>query len=271
LNKPPGEGRVTELQWRVVTVLNISRSLRLEESFMPLPMVHIAIAVKMYEVEGMQPPPSFLLGSIAPDAIHMREGAGREQKQQTHFHLESADQQFIQRVRKYYQKYAVKAANEEVRDTINQKHATEAANEEARDFIKGYAAHVLADFLWYHSVSSDFRNSVPPTIYREEGRTLYYRETDQVDFNLYHKEEWRSRMWELLGSSPAIEAPQLLTAGEIDGWRDRTLRWFTELSKEPNVEPLYITETKVRSYIDSASERIAEYFTEWETHPHKVA
>ena len=39
---------------------------------MPLPMVHLSVAVSLCEKDGRFPSPDFLLGSIAPDAIHMR-------------------------------------------------------------------------------------------------------------------------------------------------------------------------------------------------------
>jgi hypothetical protein len=48
---------------------------------MPWPMVHFAIAEKLFDHE---PLPEFLLGSIAPDAIHMRENTTRQDKNKTH-------------------------------------------------------------------------------------------------------------------------------------------------------------------------------------------
>jgi hypothetical protein len=51
---------------------------------MPLPMVHLAVAVRVHEVESRVPSSAFLLGSIAPDAIHMRPGTGRDDKRRVH-------------------------------------------------------------------------------------------------------------------------------------------------------------------------------------------
>ncbi len=51
---------------------------------MPLPMVHLAVAIQMHRLEQRIPSPDFLLGSIAPDAIHMRPDTGREDKQRVH-------------------------------------------------------------------------------------------------------------------------------------------------------------------------------------------
>jgi hypothetical protein len=58
---------------------------------MPLPMVHLAIAVRAHELMGSEPTPAFLLGSIAPDAIHMRPNATRDDKRKTHLLSDVAD------------------------------------------------------------------------------------------------------------------------------------------------------------------------------------
>ncbi|MCP1135166.1 hypothetical protein NKT34_17850 [Paenibacillus polysaccharolyticus] len=53
---------------------------------MPLPMVHLSVA---HQLANTLPEPldlgAFYLGNIAPDAIHIREGTTREDKQYTHF------------------------------------------------------------------------------------------------------------------------------------------------------------------------------------------
>ena len=51
---------------------------------MPLPMIHLAVAVGVHTLAGREPSAAFLLGSIAPDAIHMRDGADRSDKERTH-------------------------------------------------------------------------------------------------------------------------------------------------------------------------------------------
>ena len=51
---------------------------------MPLPMVHLSVAVALSEKEGRFPSADFLLGSIAPDAIHMRPNSSRLDKEHVH-------------------------------------------------------------------------------------------------------------------------------------------------------------------------------------------
>jgi hypothetical protein len=101
---------------------------------MPLPMVHVSIAVKLWENEGVSEiPPSFLLGSIAPDAIHMRKNTNREDKKYTHFNIESGNNL----------------------DPIKEKYRNYIAQNPDSDwhwFVRGYFAHVLTDYYWFHRV-----------------------------------------------------------------------------------------------------------------------
>lgn len=52
---------------------------------MPLPLVHLAIAAQLCRQHNKPLAPAFLLGSLAPDAIHLRLGSTRTDKQATHF------------------------------------------------------------------------------------------------------------------------------------------------------------------------------------------
>ncbi len=51
---------------------------------MPLPMVHLAVAVQLAARHDQFPSPAFLLGSLSPDAIHMRPDSVGDDKEKTH-------------------------------------------------------------------------------------------------------------------------------------------------------------------------------------------
>ncbi len=95
-------------------------------------------------------------------------------------------------------------------------------------------------------------------------RELYYRETDQIDCNLYHHMPWRPRVWEYLGEAQAVDFPPLLSATEIDQWRRRTLDWFSDPQHEPKVRPQHITDERVAAFIQQAVEYVNEWFAAWD-------
>jgi hypothetical protein len=56
----------------------------------------------------------------------------------------------------------------------------------------------------------------------------------------------------------AVDFDLLLAADEIGGWRDRTLRWFTELKDEPKIELVYYTDALVAASIDRSATVVCE-------------
>ncbi len=210
---------------------------------MPLPMVHLAIAVQMSKLKGCDLTPSFLLGSIAPDAIHMRPNSNRNDKRRTHL-LDIPHEEAHERIR-----------------TLLIRHWSE--DSAAIDFVEGYVAHLLTDYSWSETVVRSFRAAIPQSLSPEDQRTLYYQETDQIDFNLYNQMPWRVRVWDQLALSQPMDFEPLLSEAEIEQWRDRTLNWYGGLKQEPMIEPVYITDADVRIFIPRAAQMIIERFATW--------
>jgi hypothetical protein len=209
---------------------------------MPLPMVHLFIAETMFKQRDLPLNADFLLGSIAPDAIHMRDNWTRDDKRRTHFNLAEdteLEQLFENKLRPFFEPFC--------------------SDDAATCQSKGYIAHVLTDFLWNQSVYGSFRRLVEQEKIENE-RALYYTETDQIDFNFFHNEPWRLHTWQLLTQSSAVDIPELLTASEIDKWKVRTINWFKESSNEPCIKPIYITEEAVRAFIHDSAVQLLNLF-----------
>jgi hypothetical protein len=174
-------------------------------------MVHLAIAVQMCGLRHRTPTPAFLLGSIAPDAIHMRPDAGYTEKGWVHLWA-SPGLPDRERVRALLARYWDKTP-------------------ELVDFAEGYAAHLLTDHSWRITILERLFEPIRQASTEEEQRALYYQDTDQIDFNLYHRMPWRPLVWEMLAAAQPVDFADFLTAHEIDQWRDRTLKWFGGLKQ----------------------------------------
>jgi hypothetical protein len=210
---------------------------------MPLPMVHLAVAVRTHELIGSEPTPAFLLGSIAPDAIHMRPNTTHSDKQRTHLLSDASDPE-DRHIGPFLDRYRARGP-------------------EALDFAEGYVAHILADRAWTETVPKLLRRQLPAAMPHAERRSLYYQESDQIDFDLYHKMPWRPAVWRLLAQARPIDFEPLLTANEIARWRDRTLDWFESLKQEPMIEPAYITAALVQAFVLDMASTLAPYLCEW--------
>lgn len=204
---------------------------------MPLPMVHLAVAMRVRRHIGIRNLGTFLLGAIAPDGIHMRVGSTREDKRRVHLFDEEKSLEH-----RMAQIEGLRAA----------------ARKADASFVSGYLTHLATDALWSHLLVRGFRRRMSESACEQELRTLYYRETDKVDFLLYRNAPWRAEAWEAIAVSPAEAFLDLLSAKEIHGWRVRLLRWFTELKEEPAEMPSHFTLEKVEQFIDLATEACIE-------------
>lgn len=214
---------------------------------MPLPMVHYAVAVEVTKRQAKPLTSAFLLGSIAPDAIHMRAGANRSDKNRTHLlqapHAETADVAYVAAVGEFVRRHRNAAP-------------------EVIDLIAGYAAHLLTDRLWVKTVYQDFCQQVPGTLTATERTQVYYQETEQVDRKLYGQMPWRPTVWALLARSRPLAVEPLLTADEVWQYKGEKQAWYTT---EPaySQQPRYITYEQVNAFIPQASTWVAALLGQW--------
>jgi len=213
----------------------------LKRNIMPLPMVHLAVVIQLCKQHGRDASPAFLLGSIAPDAIHSRPGTDRNDKQRVH--LKDLPDEKCERVQSLFIKYYGEGGEES-------------------EFAEGYAAHILTDRLWEETVITWFREEVQ-AMSEQDQRQLYYDETDQVDFDLYKTVPWREEVWHKLREAEARDFDNLLTSEEIRGWQERTLNWFEKLKEEPGIVPVYITGEVIEDFIQQAVAMSNKYLTMW--------
>ncbi|GGH54661.1 hypothetical protein GCM10008014_23570 [Paenibacillus silvae] len=219
---------------------------------MPLPMVHLRIAQQLADAlpESLERG-AFYLGNIAPDAIHMREGTTREDKQHTHFDPEK-ENHYTDRLQKLYHGYI-----------------GERTDEGWRSFVKGYFMHVMTDYYWFRSVHPEFVEQVREydkregtTRTKEELSRLYYQETGQVDFHLFRTASWSVDTWSILNAASGYDMRDRLTAEEISRWRHHTYSFFH--GQEPGIIPLFLTEEIVQAFAAATVPRLFELLTVWE-------
>ncbi|MCY0901034.1 MAG: hypothetical protein OWU32_02475 [Firmicutes bacterium] len=227
---------------------------------MPLPMVHMAVAVRLYEGQGVLPPSGFLLGSLAPDAIHARPGTQRADKDVTHF-LPGGDRQaFLARVRAFGEREGL--SREGVSSGNPASLEIVPSFDCSRAFAAGYLAHVLTDAMWGLKVYSRFRQAMGPDMPLEERRSLYYLETEKVDFLLHRGEPWVDPVWDRLRDARPCAVEDLLTETEVLDWQRHILGWFAT-HEEPDADAKWITESRVRTFVSECANVLARQATEW--------
>ncbi|HVM72735.1 MAG TPA: hypothetical protein VMT91_13315, partial [Anaerolineales bacterium] len=137
-------------------------------------------------------------------------------------------------------------------------------------FSGGYLTHLLTDRLWWQTIITPFRQRFPSTFPEKEFRSLYYRDTDRIDLDLYRQAAWRPQAWSSLETAAAADFAPFLTAAEILQWRDRTLRWYDDPVHDCAAEPVYISLSDTQAFIGRAGLEIAELYSGFSSYP-KIA
>lgn len=202
---------------------------------MPLPMIHLSVAVNIEGIIKPEKRPLFLLGSISPDAIHMRSGAGKEDKSKTHCISETRD-----------------GTLKNVRNML--RYSKMMLEDDIRIFILGYCAHILTDVIWSDTVLRDYLNKLAEVDLKNDSKSIYYKETDYIDFKIYREASWREQVWRQLLISKSPDCFELLTLEEIEKWKIRTLTWFEDEDKDPKINPQFIKEDIIERFITEASD-----------------
>jgi len=209
---------------------------------MPLPMVHLYIAKNIHDYGfKITDLSQFYLGTISPDAIHMRDNTDRNDKIKTHLSegkkwSEIDEMDFYRFIIGYIRK------NE---DTIN------------KSFLWGYCIHILTDMHWSKSIFLEFtekyRNDKSPI---QDERMAYYNDTDILDHALFNEGNNTKNLWNNLEISTCLDFLNLLTENEIDLWKERTLHWYDSGESKHKNPIKYITKIDIEKFINKYSKII---------------
>lgn len=197
---------------------------------MPLPMVHLSVAVLAEKTLGIEDRCAYYLGSIAPDGIHMLEQWTVEDKKRSHLGVRGTDDP----------------------SGVMAFLASDAAKSN-RDYSVGYALHCLTDLYWNVQIMKIFDGCYPkepcPVL---TSREAYYSDTDQIDIHLYHTMSERKELWSLLEKSQGVDLPGVLSAKAAELWNKRTLRWYDQ-ERTFSIPITYIALQAVSDFLPKAS------------------
>lgn len=189
---------------------------------MPFPMTHLCIAeyiLSLHTPYSEDDAAAFMLGHLAPDAVHYRPGFTGADKKITHlcpvnderWGAISDNEAWITRVIDFYHTHAPQRDN---------------------PFLRGYCAHILEDIFNNIQIWSPFRLAHPEEAARGYG-SAYHREWGAIDRKLY-QDRGDSRIMPLLVQAYGVDMPGLVTAEEIDAIRDNVL--YVSYQDEPKAD-----------------------------------
>ena len=204
---------------------------------MAQPMMHLLIADKIYTKESgtILSYGEFLLGSIAPDAVHMREDYTRERKRISHYKYNSESP--ISYFDTFFDEYAAA---------------------ENKAFVLGYLVHLLSDMIWYHSVRVPFKGKFLQAPSQDMSlNEAYYADCEQIEELLF----WEEKAPLIINSikeSKAYSLGGIIDAESVEAWKERLIFAYND-KRDILPHTQYISELDVRDYIASCSKECSKY------------
>ncbi len=199
---------------------------------MPFPLIHLKIATLLNDFPQNNFS-QFYLGSIAPDAIHMRKNATRDDKRKIHFfQVDKIDERFCL-LNNFYINYKKKIHN--------------------YSFFLGYVGHLATDFLWLYLLNWYYKYTYKKDLTKKERDNQYYSETKYLDKLLYNQDKTNyDNIFNCLQNIDSTGFADLLSSQEITNWKNEIVQ--NDYSIFENINLDFFTQKRAIRFIEISIE-----------------
>ncbi len=196
---------------------------------MPYTILHLEIADRILNTINLDRS-QFLIGSIAPDAIHMRKNASLDEKRAIHMYGPRDISVRFQNLMNFYQKYE---------GQIN------------HSYLFGWLSHLQADFLMLYWLNWHFKLRYNPEMSNNIREQLYRTENSFLESAIYHGDPDKfDGILNSITDSEITEIPGILTKNEIALWiSDIRTRSY----EKSNLDNSYFTMSRTKQFFDIAT------------------
>lgn len=176
---------------------------------MPFTMIHLRIGWNILSgIPGIKSPSDFLLGVLAPDAVHMRAHYHSDMKRASHLCVGDEKWGMITNDLEWQENVLGFLKN-----TRDLEHA---------DYFLGYCVHILTDIQNNSKVWLPFRKT-NQVVLDHGGGSLYHQESDKVDYEFYESFPHRKEIWRLIEIASGQDVKSVLMGDEVNAWKTYSL------------------------------------------------
>lgn len=201
---------------------------------MALLMVHLLTAQRWAQAHGEYLNcPEFYLGVIAPDAVYIRDGSDKSNKNEVH--LNNWNEPHPEEVIEYWREHNT-------------------------PFDIGYGIHVLTDAQW----APHFRKCFPDILYPDGTvkTDIYYNDTFATDYEFYHECNGE-RFFEMAKTAKAPDVHPKLEKHHFEEWsRMMAAEYKDEI--RPTAAVTFIDRAFVERFIEDSQQLLNETFRRYE-------
>lgn len=220
-------------------------------------ITHLVIGreiIKLLPADIIKDPGLFYMGTVAPDAVHAREGYIRAHKKHSHFRDDIPDRDF-----EVPENYAI--YQERLIRFIRQHRS---AGEDLRDYYLGYVVHILSDELFVLSIRKEFCEMMAKLGIDQNDRPFFdyiVADMNRNDMLMVHQYEGMAEIRRYMEEAPALEVEGYISNQEMDDCRDWLINQHF-VRRQHLLPPVYITYDRMMEFVQSAARQILHLLKE---------
>lgn len=207
---------------------------------MSFQMIHMEIAYRLLQyLPQVEYPAEFILGSVAPDAVHMDPHFDVDRKVKSHLFEDCGpwgDTQDYARWRRNIETFFEKAVAVE-------------AEPVRRDFALGICIHCLTDYWNDLRIWREAQRLYLPAMAFEEFKEVYYQEYRNIDWWLYQNSEHTVAIRDMLAGASAFAMEGLVDKEELERQRVHLLYEQYNVGKVDITSNSYFTAGRIEDFI----------------------
>lgn len=220
---------------------------------MSLQMVHMEIAYRLLEyLPQVKYPAELILGSVAPDAVHMAPHFDVDRKIKSHLFEGCGpwgDTQDSERWRRNIDAFFEKAVAGEKEPA-------------RRDFALGICIHCLTDRWNDIRIWKQARNKYLPSMEFEAFREVFYGDYRNIDWWLYQNSPNTTAIRMMLADAAAFSVEGVVDVTELERIREHLLYEQYDVEKVDITSNRFLIKERIEEFMDFATNAIRETLAE---------
>lgn len=218
---------------------------------MSFQMIHMEIAYRILkEFSQIQNQAEFILGSVAPDCVHMNLNYDIEMKIKSHMFEgcgEWSNTQDYQRWHDNIKNFLAKAVLERKNER------------EYIDFALGLCVHCLTDFCNDLKIWRNLQGQYVSQLGFDEFRRAYYIEARGIDVWLYQNSINTCEIFKLLEKARTFDVQGIITKGDLEQQKLHLLNVQYEAEPIDITNYHFLSKAVIEDFINSTVEMITNY------------
>jgi hypothetical protein len=225
-------------------------------------ITHLVVAKEMLNFlpgDAIKNKGLFYLGTVAPDAVHAREGYIRAHKKHSHFRDDIPDRDFeLPSNYALYQERLIHFIN-----TCKNK------QDGLQDYYLGYVVHILTDELFVLSIRKEFCRTMAELGIDQNDRTFFdyiIADMNRNDYLMVSQYDGMDEIRNYIEEEPAQPVEGYISSQEMKDCRD-WLIYHHFVEKHEDLQPVYISYGRMMEFVQTAAAQIVKLLSDGEILP----